>query len=172
MQDNNIEHNNVEAVQPVDAPERNSVPGSDDAASEPQDAHETEGNVEADVREADGSSEDAGEKSQPDTFPRDYVEKLRRESAGYRERAKRVDELERRLHVALVRADGRLADPEDLEFNAGHLEDADALEAAITDLVDRKPGLRSRKYGGDVGAGKRGTANTKPVDLIELMRGN
>lgn len=172
MQDNNIEHNNVEDVQAVDAPERNSVPGSDDAAPEQRDLNETEVTPEADIREADGSSENAGGKSQPDTFPRDYVEKLRRESAGYRERAKRVDELERRLHAALVKADGRLADPADLEFNVEHLDDADALEAAITDLVDRKPGLRARKYGGDVGAGKRGTANVKQVDLIELMRGN
>lgn len=119
-----------------------------------------------------GSFSENSDKPAPDTFPRDYVEKLRRESAGYRERAKRVDELERRLHAALVKADGRLADPEDLEFNVEHLDDPEALEAAITGLVERKPGLRARQYRGDVGAGKRGGSNVKPVDLIELMRGN
>ena len=160
MQDNNIEHNNVEAAEPVEV---EATVGNSSDAEDAARNKEMPGNV--------GSHNSESGTNEPDTFPRDYVEKLRRESAGYRERAKRVDELERRLHVALVRADGRLADPEDLEFNAEHLEDADALEAAITDLVDRKPGLRSRKYGGDVGAGKRGTANTKPVDLIELMRG-
>lgn len=151
----------LEGVHTTDNPGRNTIPGS----PEQRDPGSNGVTSAADVSTADGSSE-------PDTFPRDYVEKLRRESASYRERAKRVDDLERRLHSALVAADGRLADPADLEFNVEHLDDPEALEAAITDLVERKPGLRSRQYRGDVGAGKRGGSKVKPVDLIELMRGN
>lgn len=185
----------LEGVHTTDNPGRNTIPGS----PEQRDPGSNGVTSAADVSTADGSSEvsdknvenssgevsaENGEKSEagdstedsvkpaPDTFPRDYVEKLRRESAGYRERAKRVDELERRLHAALVKADGRLADPADLEFNVEHLDDPEALEAAITGLVERKPGLRARQYRGDVGAGKRGGSNVKPVDLIELMRGN
>ncbi|WP_311520893.1 hypothetical protein [uncultured Corynebacterium sp.] len=113
-----------------------------------------------------------------DTFDRAYVEKLRRENADYRARAKDRDEVAatrddyaRRLHAALVRADGRLADPDDLPFDAAHLDDADALTAAIGDLVERKPGLRARQYGGDVGAGARGDTPKVNTDLIEIIRG-
>lgn len=110
----------------------------------------------------------------PDMFPRDYVKRLRKESGDYRGRAKtaeaRVEELEQRLHAALVKADGRLADPEDLEFAPEHLEDPEALASAIEDLVKRKPGLRALKYSGDVGAGARGSAKKPTTDLIEILR--
>lgn len=111
----------------------------------------------------------------PDTFDRKYVEKLRKESGDYRTRAKaaeeRVDGLQRRLHAALVQADGRLADPTDLPFEPEHLEDEDALAAAIGALVERKPGLKARQYGGDVGAGDRATPKKPSTDLIEIIRG-
>jgi hypothetical protein len=49
-----------------------------------------------------------------ENFPREYVEKLRKESAGYRDKAKtgesRAEEPSKRLHAALVTATGRLAD--------------------------------------------------------------
>lgn len=104
----------------------------------------------------------------PETFPRDYVEKLRKESAGYRERAKRADDLAARLHKALVAATGRLADPEDLPFDEAHLEDADALTAAVDALLARKPHLANRKPRGNVGQGATGPADT--VDLAGLLR--
>ena len=58
--------------------------------------------------------DDSGEKppEDGDTFPRSYVERLRRESAGYRERANTADTYARRLHTELVRATGRLAEPD------------------------------------------------------------
>lgn len=108
---------------------------------------------------------------QPDTFPREYVEKLRKENAGYREKAKHADELAHRLHTALVAADGRLADPTDLPFDAAHLDDPDALAAAVTALVRTRPGLKAQQVRGDVGAGDRGTPKKAPVDLISIMRG-
>lgn len=50
-----------------------------------------------------------------ETFPASVVRDLRKESAGYRERAKgaeaRADELARKLHLELVRGTARLADP-------------------------------------------------------------
>lgn len=106
-----------------------------------------------------------------DTFPRAYVEKLRQSEAKYRDRAGKSDELARRLHAALVAADGRLADPEDLEFNEDHLEDPDALAAAVADLITRKPGLRAQKITGDVGAGKRGSDPKPSMDLLNIIRG-
>lgn len=106
-----------------------------------------------------------------ETFSRAYVEKLRKENAKYRERAGKTDELAHRLHTALVAADGRLADPADLEFNEDHLDDPEALAAAVAELIERKPGLRAQKLRGDVGAGDRGTRKSPPADLISLIRG-
>ncbi len=66
-------------------------------------------NVDPDPDADDDSQDDAGEQD-PETFPREYVKKLRKESAGYRERAQQADTYAQRLHTALVAATGRLAD--------------------------------------------------------------
>lgn len=105
-----------------------------------------------------------------ETFPRAYVEKLRREAAEHRTRAVDRDDLAHRLHVALVTATGRLADPTDLTYDDTHLEDPEALRAAIDGLLDRKPHLASRRPVGDVGQGATGGDN--PVDLAGLLRRN
>ena len=57
-----------------------------------------------------------------------------------------------------MKATGRLADPTDLEFDEDHLDDPDALAAAIDDLLARKPHLASRKPVGDIGQGQRGAS--------------
>lgn len=129
----------------------------------------------ADTDTTSQDTTDAADDSQADgdTFPREVVEKLRKESAGYRDRAKtaeaRADELARRLHTALVAATGKLADPSDLPFDAEHLDDPDALAAAIDTLTAAKPHLKSRKPTGDIGQGVRGTQDA-PVDLAAILR--
>ncbi|MDN6537105.1 MAG: hypothetical protein L0K73_09920 [Corynebacterium variabile] len=104
----------AEGVRETDTPDENQGAGSD--------GH--------DDQDSSQGHDDPGSDEQ-DTFPRAYVEKLRKENAGYREKAKRTEALERRLHHALVAADGRLADPSDLPFDAAHLDDPDALAAAV-----------------------------------------
>ena len=106
----------------------------------------------------------------PDTFPRDYVENLRKENGRYRQRASDRDALAQRLHTSLVTATGRLADPTDLPFDDAHLEDADALNAAIDELLERKPHLASRRPRGDVGQGI--TTKSEAVDLAGILRAN
>lgn len=128
--------------------------GADDAA-ETDDADDAE----TDDDEDDGDGE---------TFTRPYVEKLRRENRRYRERAAEADVLAQRLHTALVAATGRLADPSDLDFDAAHLDDADALTAAVDDLLTRKPHLASRRPVGDIGQGASRTGDT--VDLAGILR--
>lgn len=119
---------------------------------------------------AEGDDADADEiDSNADTFNRAYVEKLRRESAGYRERAQRADELAARLHTALVAATGRMADPTDLAFDSAHLDDEQALANAIDELLTRKPHLASRRPFGDVGQGNRG-GTVEPVNLADILR--
>ena len=103
--------------------------------------------------------EDNSEAEEVDTFPRAVVEKLRQENGKYRQRAQQSDTLARRLHTELVRATGRLADPTDLAFDEGHLDDPDALAAAVEDLLDRKPHLAARRPSGDIGQGQRGPAS-------------
>lgn len=108
--------------------------------------------------------------TEPETFPREYVQKLRDESAKHRQRAADRDALAERLHVALVAATGRLADPTDLAFDDAHLADEDALAAAIDELLARKPHLASRKPSGDVGQGA--TLGSDPIDLAGMLRRN
>lgn len=105
---------------------------------------------------------------EPDTFPRSYVEDLRRESGKYRQRAQAGDVYAQRLHTELVRATGRLADPTDLPFDAEHLDDADKLVAAVDDLLARKPHLASRRPFGEIGQGATQSAGN--VDLAALLR--
>lgn len=115
------------------------------------------------------SSEDDHLGDEPETFDRPYVEKLRREAAESRVKAKRADDLAAALWTARVTATGRLADPTDLVMpdDADPL-DEDAIAAAVDDLLERKPHLASRKPRGDVGAGATPAGGT--VDLAALMR--
>jgi len=118
--------------------------------------------------ESTEETEGSGTEDEPETFDRAYVEQLRDESARYRTRAQRTDDLAARLHTALVAATGRLADPDDLTFDAAHLDDEDALTAAVDDLLARKPHLASRRVAGDIGQGMSGGGDT--VDLAGLLR--
>lgn len=104
-----------------------------------------------------------------DTFPRSVVEKLRKENAGYREKAKKAETYARELFYARVAATGRLADADDLPFAEHLLDDRDALLAAVEDLIARKPHLALRKPRGDVGAGAL-SGESATVDLAGLLR--
>ena len=121
-------------------------------------------------KQAETTEEQASEQAdEHTTFSREYVEELRGEAAKYRTRAKHTEEVERRLHDALVRLDGRLHDASDLDFDPKRLE-GDGVEAAITALLEAKPHLAKRAPSGDVGAGVRGEVDAAP-DLISIMRG-
>ncbi|MFS0898929.1 hypothetical protein AB3M98_16160 [Mycolicibacterium litorale] len=143
-------------------------------AEDAEQAVETDENAGADdAAEADDASSEAEDADTEDdedaeTFSRTYVEKLRRENQRYRERAAEADVLAQRLHTALVAATGRLADPSDLDFDAAHLDDADALAAAVDELLTRKPHLASRRPVGDIGQGASRTGDT--VDLAGILR--
>lgn len=105
---------------------------------------------------------------EPDTFPRDYVEKLRDENAKYRQRAQKVDDYAQRLHSALVAATGALQDADDLPFDESHLDDPEALQRAIQELLEKKPHLGSRKPTGNIGQGASQTTDT--IDLAAMLR--
>ncbi|MDN6274506.1 MAG: hypothetical protein L0J52_11135 [Corynebacterium casei] len=160
----NIDNTQVEETNPDVQPEGT----SETWGISPRDAEPMDGIEEQPVSQ-DGEVQE--EKEEPDTFDRSYVEKLRKESAKYRDKAKRAEELEKRLHRSLVAQDGRLADPDDMEFNPDHLHDADALSDAITKLVASKPGLKAQQLSGDVGAGVREKPKPPTTDLLSIMKG-
>jgi hypothetical protein len=126
---------------------------------------------------ADDGTEQPAEETPPDdadpqdgeTFPREYVQKLRGQSAKYRDRAKVADTLAARLHLELVKATGKLADPSDLPFDESHIDDPDALAEAVDELLAKKPHLASRRPTGDVGQGHRG-GSSEPFSLLNLLK--
>ena len=130
---------------------------------------ETQSDTES-VNDADTPSEPTAEESteEQDTFPREYVEKLRDENAKYRQRAQKADDLARRLHSALTEATGRLQDASDLEYDVSHLDDPEALQRAIQELLEKKPHLGSRKPAGNIGQGASNTTDT--IDLAAMLR--
>jgi hypothetical protein len=113
--------------------------------------------TETDVENAATENEDTDVETDDtdDVFSRDDAEKLRDENAKL---AQCAHELAHRLHTELVRATGRLADPADLEYSDAHLNDSNAMTAAIDALLDSKPHLQTRRIppNTDVGQGKRG----------------
>jgi len=112
---------------------------------------------------------DAEDQADDDTFPRSVVEELRRENGRYRQRAQQADELAHRLHVELVRATGRLADPTDLPFDAEHLDDGEKLSNALDNLLAAKPHLATRRPSGDIGQGQRGSASGG-FSLLDMLK--
>lgn len=129
----------------------------------------TEEAVEETIESPAADAEDGqGDDDEAATFPREYVKKLRTENARYRERARSVEIYSQRLHTELVRATGRLADPSDLPFDEGHLDDPEALDAALEELVVRKPHLASRRPVGEIGQGA--TYAPAAVDLASMLR--
>ncbi len=143
----------------------------EDVQSAAEDAPETpdEPTTQPEAPEAgDGDENDPPEDAE--TFPRAYVERLRDESARYRTRAQRADDLAAALWTERVTASGRLADPSDLPMPAdADPLDADAVTAAIDGLLDRKPHLASRRVAGDIGQGVGGGASSS-VDLAGMLR--
>ena len=123
--------------------------------------------------DAPGAQPDGNTGDSPDTFPRDYVEGLRKESAGYRDRAKTAEDnaeaLSKRLHMELVKATGRLENAADLPYDAAHLDDLDGLGAALDALLTDRPYLAKRVVTGDAGQGPRGTADTG-VSILGLLK--
>ena len=81
---------------------------------------------------------------------------------------KKADTYAQWLHIELVRATGKLADPSDMPFDETHLDDPEELTAAIDDLLARKPHLTSPRPTGDIGQGPLRSPAT--VDLAALLR--
>lgn len=108
-----------------------------------------------------------------DTFPRSYVEKLRTEAADHRKRATDaetvLETVRGELFTARVSSLDLLADPTDLPFDPALLEDPDQLRAAVDQLLEEKPHLRTRRIRDRAGQGEPPVA--PPVSLAAILRG-
>jgi hypothetical protein len=134
---------------------------------------ESDADAQTDAPLADAPADPAdGSGDEPDAFPREYVQGLREEAKSWRIKAARADELEARLHAELTKADGRLADWQDLPFNAEHLTDPQTHADAITELLKSKPHYASRKPvpGSTIHQGPVGAAVPPKPDLIAGLR--
>lgn len=123
--------------------------------------------------ESEGAkAEPEGKPAEPDTFPRSYVESLRKEAAEHRVKAGDRDQLARRLQATLVAATGRLVDgaADLVPFDEVFLTDPDALSKALSELLEARPYLaRPQRPSGDIGQGK-GSAPA-PFSLLDALRG-
>jgi hypothetical protein len=110
---------------------------------------------------------------EPETFPREYVEQLRREAAEARTRAALTDAAATRLVSALVRLDGRLVDPTDLAASDDLLDEdglpsPEKVTAAVDRLLALKPHLASRRPAGTIPQGA--TSEPAGAPLAGLLR--
>ena len=129
--------------------------------------------TETDAENSDETPDDERQDDDAETFPRPYVEKLRKESQGYRERAKtaeaNLDTALRELFAARVTATAKLADADDLAYDTELLADDDKLTEAIDELIKRKPHLAARTVSGSVGQGVTGTKD-EPFSLLGRLQ--
>ena len=143
---------------------------TDTTAQEPENGTQTADETTTTTPDASDAAQGAQDASQgnAETFPREYVEKLRKEAAEARLKAKKADDYARALFAARVAATGRLADPSDLPFDPELVDDTDALKAAIDELLQAHPHYASRTPQGDIGQGATTTSDT--VDLAGILR--
>lgn len=139
---------------------RQSEPGVD--TTTPADADDTVPEVDPNETPADDVPAEPAEPA--DDVPAEPAEPSVTVPAVY------LDEVKGRLFRALVTLDGRLADPDALDYDEALLDDPAAREASITALLDRNPRLGRHGVAGDVGTGPRGSTPRPPADLIQLIR--
>lgn len=161
-----IDHSSDDA--PNDAGDQNGSPDQETPVSDSESRNPSNGEeIVSDVEGAENGTQgrtdgiEGGEAitGDPETFPKAYVEKLRKEAADNRVKAKNADNLAARLHTSLVASTGKLADPSDLPFDEAHLDDPEALDAAIEELITAKPHLASRTPRGNIGQGVSGKSS-------------
>ena len=74
--------------------------------------------------------------NEPETFDREYVQKLRDEAAGHRVKAKRADALAASLVTAQAALTGKLADPTDLPFDEALLDEDGYVDESKVQAAD------------------------------------
>lgn len=128
----------------------------DDDAQRAPDEHPSSAQRDDDQGD-DQRNDDEGDDDQrdDDTFPRSYVQRLRERSNGYRlqlrERESDVDTLQRQLFAERLQRLDLVIDHDAVPYNPALLDDDDALQEHVEELLAAKPYLRKRKVSGNIG---------------------
>lgn len=103
----------------------------------------------------------------------DQIAEVRREAAGYRTKLRdteaQLQRVQSELFHAKVASTRRLADASDMPVNVELLDDGDALNAAIDELLRSKPHLKARSFG-SIGQGEKSERSS--VSLGGMLRRN
>lgn len=147
--------------------------GDRDADEQRDDEQQLDADDEPELDAEQQLDADEPEQNDGDMFPRSYIDKLRSKQYHYRHRAQRAERraelLARELFRSRVADLDVLADPDDLPYSDELLEDGEALRAAVSELVERKPHLRARRAAGSLGLHEPGRAGDG-FTLTEVMR--
>lgn len=155
--------------------------GLDDQLEDETDLENREGNDPA-ATETEAETTDSEQPAAEETDETDSendengtsaLSKVRREAARYRtqlrDAEKQLESVRSELFHAKVSASGQLADPTDMPVDVELLEDPDALEAAITELIEAKPHLKARRFGS---IGQEDKRKPQGVSLGSILRRN
>jgi hypothetical protein len=149
------------------------VPDADETETSEEQTDEPADQEPDDHADDDENEPDADAADDEQTYPAVYVRKLRKENQSYRDRAKaaetRAEDLARQLFRLRVESTGKLADPDDLPFDADLLGDDDKLNTAVDELLAKRPHYAKRKVAGNVGAGVTGTRE-EPFSLLGRLK--
>ena len=125
----------------------------------------------------DQRNDDEGDDDQrdDDTFPRSYVQRLRERSNGYRlqlrERESDVDTLQRQLFAERLQRLDLVIDHDAVPYDPALLDEPNALQEHVEQLLDAKPYLRKRKVSGNIGQHSN-TSDKGGFSLLDAMRAN
>lgn len=101
-----------------------------------------------------------------DTFPREYVERLRRENQTYRDRARAAESTAWR---ALVESTGLVVNADEVPRPDGAALDLDGALAAAREAIAARPYIAARRARGNIGQ-HEGPGSTTAVSLSSLLR--
>jgi len=129
------------------------------------------------VEETNPETNDSGE---PETFDREYVEKLRRENAAKRQEVKDVEaKMKEQIKDIYIKQEAGqiLADPNDLLLHNPDLnvfDDegnivVDRIREAAHELRKAKPHLAAKQFGQDIGLGNRGKDKPHLRDINDML---
>lgn len=138
--------------------------GIDEPATEPTEPGEPQAAEPEPDAEPDRADDDPDEDN--DTFPREYVERLRRENKTYRDRAR---EAESTAWRALVESTGLVINADEVPRPDGSEITLAAATTAATEAIGARPYIAARRARGNIGQ-HEGPGASSAVSLSTLLR--
>ena len=121
-----------------------------------------------DEREEETQEDPPAEEESPEEDPRDA--RLAELETALANAAAQIDGLSQGLFAAQVAATGRLVDPSGLPYSADLVNNAEALDAAITALLLASPHLGRIVVEGDVDQDARDEVEPPAPNLLSILK--